>query len=85
MSDNKTRGLTDTVLLVLLSLVISLVLISKYCYITKEEFEEAKYYCQNRKGVDRFYFHLSANKFQCSDGKTFTVRYKKLPSIFINF
>lgn len=73
-NETKPKGLSDTVLLILLSVVISLILINNFIYVDTEDINESEYYCRDHGGVDKYYFHISANKFRCSNGRIFFIK-----------
>lgn len=69
-----SNGLTDTTLLIVAFTAVFLYLCSAFMYVDSKQINLAQNLCKPHGGINRYYIHFVANKFDCKDGTQFEIR-----------
>ena len=84
MGKNKGGILKDTTLAIVSFVCVFLYFVSGFMYVDINQIYNAENTCKNNGGLDKYYIHFGADKFDCQDGTKFTIREgKKNPLFFV--
>jgi len=75
---NKQSGfkISDSTLLIVCFVCVFLYFVSSFMYIDADDIKEANQTCHARGGLQRYYLHFNAKKFECKDGTSYLIRKK---------
>ena len=77
------KGLRDTTLAIVSFSAVFLYFVSGFMYVDSHEIYEAKNTCQRHGGLEKYYIHFGAKKFDCQDGTKFLIRDSKKNPLFL--
>lgn len=80
---NESKGLSDITLVIVAFVVVFLYFTSLFMYVDGNEIKNAQKNCQHHGGLDKYYLHFGAKKFECQDGTTFKIREGKKNPLFL--
>ena len=70
----KDKVFSDITLAIVSFIAVFLYFVSGFMYIDSTEIHHAQINCQNHGGLNKYYIHFGAKKFDCQDGTKFTIR-----------
>lgn len=77
MDQDNNNGLSDISLVIVCFVVVFLYFASSFMYVDVNEINEAQKTCHPHGGLEKYYLHFGADKFDCQDGTSFTLRSRK--------
>lgn len=83
MGKNKGGALRDTTLAIFSFVCVFLYFVSGFMHVDSIQIYNAENTCRNHGGLDKYYIHFGADKFDCQDGTKFTIREGKKNPLFL--
>lgn len=81
--ENKGSGLGDATLLIVSFVAVFLYFVSGFMYVDSNQIYSAENTCRKHGGLEKYYIHFGADKFECQDGTKFTIREGKKNPLFL--